>query len=195
MSQASGAQQSVSQEAMLAKIRNLRQKVGHGLSLFALKKYAGGGEPETLGHAALTTIFQKLTDIGNGIDRLRRAAAAVGDARYSIICRELNCASESINDIPDRDALQRLLTRVEAEAAGKNGGGARGASTRRIGDARGLLLQAARQVADKTGRRLADIIADASDGKLSLDALRDVTDADVPLVSAAIARMGDGGHS
>ena len=60
-------------------------------------------------------------------------------------------------------------------------------------DARGRLLQAARKLAEKTGKRLADIIAEASDGKLSLDGLRDLTDADVPLVSAATSRMAEGG--
>jgi hypothetical protein len=194
MSGASPKPQSRSQDEMLAKIRNLRHKVGEGLSRFVLEKYAGGAEPETVGHATLNTIFQKLADVGKGIERLRRAAAAVGDARYSVICRELNFASESINDIPDRDALQRLLTRVEAEAADNNGG-ARSSSMRGIGDARGRLLQAARQMADRTGRRLADIIADASEKKLSLEALRDLSDADVPLVSAAIARMGNGDSS
>jgi hypothetical protein len=38
-------------------------------------------------------------------------------------------------------------------------------------------------------KRLADIIGEASDGKLSLDGLRDLTDADVPFVSAATSRM------
>ena len=90
------------------------------------------------------------------------------------------------------DALQRLLARVEAEAAGPNGNGAH--SARSIGDARGRLLQAARQMAEKTGKRLADIIADASEEKLSLEALRDLTDADVPLVSAAMARISNGGY-
>jgi hypothetical protein len=182
-------QQSLAREETLAKIRELRQKVGLGLSLFVLKKYAGGAEPETLGQATLATIFQKLTDVGNGIDRLRRAAAGVGDERYSIICRELNFVGESINDIPDRDALHRLLARVEQETVGKNGGGVRGTATRGIADARGHLLQAARKLAEKTGKRLADIIAEASDGKLSLDGLRDLTDADVSLVSAATSRM------
>jgi hypothetical protein len=175
---------------MLGKIGELRHKVGDGLSRFALKTYAGGAEPETVDQATVSTVFQKLTDLGNGVDRLQRAAAAVGDARYSIICRELNLASESINDIPDRDALQRLLARAESEAAGKNGHGGNGsASTRKIADARGHLLQAARQVADKTSKRLADIIAEASDGKLSLDGLKDLTDADITLVSAAMSRM------
>ena len=62
-----------------------------------------------------------------------------------------------------------------------------------IGDARGRLLQAARRLAEKNGKRFADVIAEASDGKLSLDGLRDLTDADVELVSAATARMAGGG--
>src|SRR5439155_8422625 len=122
-------QESLAREETLAKLRELRQKVGLGLSLFVLKKYAGGAEPETLGQATVATISQRLTDVGNGIDRLRRAAAGVGDERYSIICRELNFASESINDIPDRDALHRLLARLERETVGKNGGGVRDAAT------------------------------------------------------------------
>ena len=108
---------SVFREEILAKITELREKVGYSLSLFVVNKYAGGTEPEKLGQAKLTIVFEKLTDIGNGIDRLRRAAAAIGDARYSAICRDLNLASESIDDIPDRDALKLLLARVEAEAA------------------------------------------------------------------------------
>jgi hypothetical protein len=185
------AQQGESDEEMLARIRELRQKAGRGLSQFILDKYAGGTDPERLDPTQLAAIFQKFTDIGNGIDRLRRAAAAVGSARYTVICRELDLVSETVDDIPTRDALQRLIARVESEAAGRNGNGAH--STRSIGDARGRLLQAARQMAEKTGKRLADIIANASEGKLSLEALRDLTDADVPLVSATMARISNGG--
>ncbi len=119
----------------------------------------------------------------------------VGDARYSTICHELNLPSASIEDIPDRDSLQRLLARVEAEAAGKNGSSDGKGRQPGIGDARGRLLQAARQMAEKTGRRFADVIAAASDGKLSLDRLKDLTDADIPAVLEAIARMRNGGAS
>jgi hypothetical protein len=188
MSNAPQQPQSLSLEETLSKIRELRQKIGQSLSLFLLKKYAGGVEPQAVDPSTLNTLFEKFTDIGNGVDRLRRAAASVGEAQYSRICRELNVAGASINDIPDRDALQRLVARVEADSKGKNGD-APPASMRSIGDARGRLLHAARQLADKTGRRLADIIAETSEGKLSLDGLRDLTDADIPLLSAATARM------
>ncbi len=188
--QAFGQQrQGLVREELLSKIGELRAKVGHSLSQFVLSKYAGGAEPEKLGHAKLTLAFDKLMDIGNGIDRLQRAAKAIGDARYSSICRELNFASDSIDDIPDRDALKRLLARVEAEAAGKNGNCAPVAPQQGIADARGRLLQAARKTAERTGRRLADVIAEASEGKLSLEGLKNLTDADVALVSAATSRM------
>jgi hypothetical protein len=72
--------QSLVRDEILAKVRELREKVGYSLSVFVLNKYAGGAEPDKVGHAKLTTVFEKLTDIGNGIDRLRRAAAIVGDA-------------------------------------------------------------------------------------------------------------------
>ena len=181
-------QLSLSREELLAKVRGLREKIGQGLASLIMKKHAGGAEPESLEQESLPTILQKFTDIGNGIDRLRKAATGVGEMRYSEICRELNLASESIHDIPDRDALQRLLARVESETTGRNGN-TRGLSKARIGDARGRLLQAARKLAEKSGKRLADVIAEPSDGKLSLDGLRDLTDADVALVSATTARV------
>jgi len=178
--------QSLVREEILGKISELRAKSGHSLSLFVLNKYAGNAEPEKLGHAKLTLVFDKLMDISNGIDRLRKASTVIGDARYSSICRHLNFASESVDDIPDRDALKRLLTRVELEASQSNSGGPLS-----IAEARGHLLQAARKVAERTGNRLADVIAEASDGKLTLDALSKLTDADVAVVSAATARLRD----
>jgi hypothetical protein len=185
--------QSPARDALLLRIRNLRERVGEGLTGFVLNKHAGGAKPENLDAAALNAILPKLSDIANGIGRLRKAAGAVGDAQYSAICRELNLGSDSINDIPDRDTLHRLVGRVEAEAAGMNGNG-RSPVKGRIGDARGRLLQAARRLAEKNGKRFADVIAEASDGKLSLDGLRDLTDADVALVLAATARMTEGGN-
>lgn len=181
--------QSVVRKEILESIRQLREKVGHSLALFVLNKYTGGAEPEEIGHAKLTNVLEKLADIGNGIDRLRKAAAAVGSAQYSAICRELNLASDSIDDIPDRNALKMLLAHVEAEAAGSNANSASGDAPADIGSARGRLLQAARKIADRTGKRLADVITEASDGKLALENLKKLTDADVALVSTATARM------
>jgi hypothetical protein len=108
--------QNLVQQETLAKVQELCGKVGHSLARFVLKKQAGVTEPGKVGFAKLTIVFEKLTDIVKGIDRLRKAAGAIGGQRYAAICREMNLASESIDDIPDRDALKNLLARVEAEA-------------------------------------------------------------------------------
>ena len=179
--------QSLVQQEMLAKVKELSAKVGHSLAEFVLNKYGGVSEPAKVGFAKLTIVFEKLTDIANGVDRLQKAAAAIGEQRYAAICREMNFASDSIDDIPDRDALKKLLGRTEAEAAGSAGDGN---SAVDIAKARGRLLQAARKASDKTRKRLADIITEASDGKLSLDSLKNLKDADVPLVEAASLRIG-----
>lgn len=181
--------QGVVREETLAAVKSLCEHVGHSLSLFVLHKYGGVSDPKTIGFAKLTTVMDKLSDIKKGLDRLQTARTAIGEARYSTICRDLNFASESIDDVPHRDALRILLERVEAEAAQKErtpgsspiGGG--------ISEARGHLLQAARRVADKTRKRLADVITEASAGTLSLDTLKSLTDVNIPEVEAATARL------
>jgi hypothetical protein len=111
------AKQNIVQQETLAKVKELCGKVGHSLSRFVLNKYGGVTEPGKVGFAKLTIVLDKLTDIANGIDRLRKAGDTIGGQRYAAICREMNFASESIDDIPDRVALRNLLARVEAEAA------------------------------------------------------------------------------
>jgi len=113
------AKQNIVQRETLAKVQDLCGKVGNGLSQFVVRKYGGVAKPEKVGFAKLTIILEKLTDIAKGIDRLRKAADAIGEQHYGTICREMNFASESIDDIPDRDALKKLLDLVEAEAAAK----------------------------------------------------------------------------
>ena len=185
--------QSIVQQETLAKVRELCGKVGRSLSLFVLKRYGGVTDPEKVGFAKLTLVFDKLTDIGNGIDRLRRAGGVIGNTRYSALCREVGLASEAVDDISDRDTLKTLLERVEEEATRTNGSARAGSTAVSIGEARGRLLQAARKAADRNRRRLGDVIAEASDGKLSLEELKNLTDADVVLVTAATERIGDGG--
>src|SRR5260370_34975284 len=66
--------------------------------------------------AKLTAAFEKLQDMARGVERLRAAAAKAGDQRYSALCRELNLASESIDDIPDRTVLRRLVETLEGDS-------------------------------------------------------------------------------
>jgi hypothetical protein len=182
-------------DELLGQVQGLCEKVGHSLSLFVLTQYGGTPDIAKLDFTKLTIVFEKLTDISRGVERLQKAASVIGDGRYSIICRELNFASESIDDIPNRDALRVLLTRVESEAAGSNSGA--GAHAQRpqatIGELRGRLLQAARKAAENTRNgwpaKLADVIKQASGGKVTLEGLKDLGTADMPNLEAAIARL------
>jgi hypothetical protein len=131
----------------------------------------------------------------------KRACACFGLGRYLYnlggVWVDLDGHNRPVQtpSLPDW-ALPRSARHEEPQPAEKRPAPSNGtgdSSKQGIGDARGRLLQAARQMADKTGRRLADIIAKASEGKLSLEGLRDLTDADVPVVSAATSRISNGG--
>jgi hypothetical protein len=174
---------------VLAQVKQLAGTVGFSLAKFTLQKFGGSAEPEKIGFAKLTTVLDKLTDVAKGIERLRTAANAIGEARYAAICRELNLVSESIDDIPDRQTLQQLVQKVEAETGGTPAAPAATASTRSLEDARGSLLQAARKTVNATGRRLAEVISEASAGKITLDGLKSLSDADVSTVESTIQRL------
>jgi hypothetical protein len=175
---------------VLAQVKQLSGTVGFSLAKFTLQKFGGSTEPEKIGFATLTTVLDKLADVAKGIERLRIGANAIGEARYAAICRELNLASELIDDIPDRQTLQQLVQKVEAETGGAQAAApASTVSTSSIEDARGRLLQAARKAANASGRRLADVISEASAGKITLDALKSLSDPDVPTVESTIQRL------
>ena len=143
--------QSLVQQETLAHVKQLCETVGFGLSKFALQKYVGLTDAPKIGFAKLTAVFEKLTDLAKGVERLRAASAKLADGRYSTICRELNLASDSLDDVPDRDALSALLNRVESETGGTRPAPGTAASTGKIEALRGQLLQAARKVA-QSGR-------------------------------------------
>lgn len=116
----SQTRQGLVREETLAQVKQLCETVGFGLSKFVLQKQAGVSRPEGIGFAKLTIVLEKLTDIAKGIERLRAAGNAIGEDRYTALCREMNLASASIDDIPDRQTLQSLLQRVEADRAHVN---------------------------------------------------------------------------
>lgn len=178
--------QGVVRDETLAEVKRLCESVGFGLAKATLQKYGSVTEPEKLGFAKLTIVMDKLTDIGRGVGRLRAAAVKIGDTRYAAICQEFGLASESTDDIPDREVLKSLLARVEQEA------GVERTQSASIEDARGRLLQAARQVADKQRKRLADVVKEASAGNLSLERLRNLKAADIATVEAATAALMSG---
>ena len=173
----------------LAAITTLCNKVGFSLAQSALQKHGGTTDLKRLGYAKLTLVMDKLTDLSRGIERLVAGRTALGDAAYCALCRDLNLASDSIDDIPDRDALRVLVERVEEQTRSKASTAATTSPSGRIAEARGRLLQAARKNADRTRKRLADVIEQASVGTLTLEGLKDLTDANVSEVEAATARL------
>jgi hypothetical protein len=184
--------QGLVQQETLARVQDLCGKVGFGLSRFVLRTYGGTTEPEKIGFAKLTMVMERLTDIANGVARLRKAADGIGGERYAAICRELNLASDSIDDIPDRNTLRLLLTKAETESGRSNSGSAPPSVT--IAEARGRLLQAARKVAESGGKngwpeRLGEVIARASGGTITLDSLRGMTGENVAQLTEVTKRL------
>lgn len=185
--------QGLVQQEMLAKVKQLCETVGFGLSKFALQKYGGVTDASKIGFAKLTMVFDKLSDLANGVSRLRTASSKLAEGRYATICRELNFASDSLDDIPDRDGLCALLKRVETEAAAAKVNTAPPQTKGTIEELRGKLLQAARKAAD-SGRpgwpaKFADVIAHATDGKVTLERLKDLTDADAHTIQVALQKL------
>ena len=186
--------QGLVQQETLAHVKQLCECVGFGLSKFALQKYGGATDASKIGFAKLTTVLEKLTDLAKGVERLRAASAKLGDGRYSTICRELNLASDSLDDVPDRDALSALLKRVESETGGAKPAPVTTASTGKIEELRGQLLQAARKVAE-SGRpgwpsKFGDVIAQATEGRVTLEGLKTLCAVDVPILESALVKLG-----
>jgi hypothetical protein len=65
----------------------------------------------------MTAALEKLTDLARGTARLRAAVGRAGAEVYTRFCEELNLASDSIDDIPNREVLRQLVNRMESVAA------------------------------------------------------------------------------
>ena len=111
---------------VLEQVKALCDKVGFSLSKSVLQAVAKVEDPEKISDMVkLTAVFDKLQDTERGVERLRAAVAKAGDHRYAALCHELNLASDSIDDIPDRMVLRRLVETLEGEtnrAQTSNGG-------------------------------------------------------------------------
>jgi hypothetical protein len=181
-------------------IEKLTEEVGFSLTRWALQSAAGVDELDSLrGQAQMSAAFEKLTDLARGIARLRAAVERAGAEVYTRLCEELNVASDSIDDIPSRDVLRRMVDRMEiaaADADAKSGTAAErteakatNGKRRSIGDLRGCLLIEARRVATGQRKSLATVIAEASRGAFSLSTLMKLTDADSESVEAALHEL------
>ncbi len=108
-------------QEVLDQVKKLCATVGFSLSKSALRTVANTDDPDKIRDMAkLTEVFARLQDLARGVERLRVAASKSGDSRYSALCHELNLASESVDDIPDRRMLRRLVEALEHETSGRS---------------------------------------------------------------------------
>jgi hypothetical protein len=104
-------------QEMLEQVRGLCATVGVSLSNSVLLMVAKTEAPDKIRDIGkLSDVLARLQDLARGVERLKAAAAKVGDSRYVALCRELGLATESIDDISDRRTLRRLVEALEAEA-------------------------------------------------------------------------------
>ena len=132
--------------------------------------------------------YEKLHDLARGVDRLRTAIAKCGAQRYSALCRELNLASDSLDDVPDRATLRRLVETLEGEAA-SNRTPESTEVLRDPGELRSLLLREAARVSGATNRTLGEVIQEAASGAFTLASLKSLGTADADKVEAALRRL------
>jgi hypothetical protein len=185
--------QGLVQQETLAHVKQLCETVGFGLSKFALQKYGGVTDASKIGFAKLTTVLEKLTDLAKGVERLRAASGKLSEGRYAAICQELNLASDSLDDLPNRDALCAMLKRVEAEVGASASAEVAPVVVATVEVLRGRLLQAARKVAE-SGRpgwpvKFGDVIAHATEGRVTLTDLKSLGAEDVPVLESALAKL------
>jgi hypothetical protein len=184
---------------VLEHVKVLCDKVGFSLSKSVLQAVAKVEDPAKISDMVkLTAVFEKLQDTDRGVERLRAAVAKVGDHRYAALCRELNLASDAIDDIPDRAVLRQLVETLEGETnraqtsnGGRNGTGneehTNGAAL--LSELRGRLLQEASRVSSATRRTLAQVINEAANGAFKFANLKDLQPEDAGKVRDTLAAL------
>lgn len=187
-------------DELLGQVKALCGTVGFSLARTVLKTVANVEAAEKIRDMAkLTMIFEKLQDLARGVERLRAAVAKAGEQRYSSLCREMNLAGESIDDVPDRATLRQLLQILEPEAGvtqsrtTQNSEGAPGNAPTDgesdLGELRGRLLREAARVSGAMNRTLGDVIQEAAKGAFTLATLRTLGDSDASKVEAALREL------
>jgi hypothetical protein len=172
---------------VLEQVKKLCTTVGYSLSKGVLRMVANTEDAGKIRDMAkLSDAFARLEDLARGVERLRAAASKVSQARYSALCREVNLASESIDDIPDRRTLRRLVDVLEAEGAGS---AAQAGASEDLAGLRGRLLHEAARVSSATHETLAEVIRRGSKGALSLATLKSLGEADVAAVRSALSEL------
>jgi hypothetical protein len=176
-------------DELLGQVRSLCDAVGFSLARSVLRVVANVDDAgKVRDMAKLTMVFEKLQDTARGVERLRTAIGKCSAQRYAALCRDLNLASDSVDDIPDRAMLRRLLQTLEGEAsqaaAEETGDGAGD-----LGELRGRLLREAARVSGSTNQTLGEVIQEAASGEFTLASLKSLGAADASKVEAALRKL------
>jgi hypothetical protein len=176
-------------DELLAHVTSLSDTVGFSLARSVLKAVANVDDASKIRDMAkLTMAFDKLQDLARGVERLLTAIGKCGAQRYSALCRELNLASDSLDDVPDRATLRRIVETLEGEAA-SNRAPESTEVPRDLGELRGLLLREAARVSGATNRTLGDVIQEAASGAFTLVTLKSLGTADADKIEAALRKL------
>jgi hypothetical protein len=174
-----GAAQPAEAATLRTNIKSLSEQVGYSLSRSVLIGVAKAEDPEKIASTLLPAVASKLEDTLRGVERLRRATAIVGQQRYSELCRELKFASDALDDIPDRNALRRLIETLEKEAGAtairqsSSSSAANGSemaapwsptAAKALTEARSQLLAEAQRVARLKPMKVSDVVDRAAPG-------------------------------
>jgi hypothetical protein len=200
-----GAGNSSDAIALQAHISEVTEQMGYGLSRSVLMGIANIDEPGQVPPAFLAAVAAKLDDTLRGVERPRAATAVVGQQRYTQLCRALNFPSDSLDDIPDREALRKAVETLEWEASkmktaarqnptaspAVNGTPANGSgrpsptSGKDLGDARSALIKEAQRVARLKGMTVAQVVDRAAKGAFAFSGPQRLTAENLSAIQAA----------
>jgi len=178
--------------------KSLCERVGFSLTRSVVRSVAGvDGIDDIHDASVLSGVSLKMEDTLRGVERLRAATGVVGQTALTQLCREMNLAGDSIEDIPDRRTLRQLIETLEKAArtiqSSAHGNGQHRESTRPqngtnrnpLGAARADLIREAQRVGRLRGMRVSDVIDRAAKGAFRFAELQRVTVESLPALMAA----------
>jgi hypothetical protein len=179
-------------------VKSLCDQVGFGLARSVARSVACTDGVDDIRDAGLLGAMSlKLEDTLRGVERLRAATGVVGQTAFSQVCRELNLAGDSLDDIPDRRTLRQLVETLEKAAgaiqAASNANAHHRESARRqngtnrnpVGTARTNLIREAQRVGRLRGMRVSDVIDRAAKGAFRFTELQRLGAESLPALIAA----------
>jgi hypothetical protein len=183
---------------LTTRAKSLCEQVGFGLARSVVGSIAGVDRIDRIQDAnLLSAVSLKLEDTLRGVERLRTATGVVGQTVLAQLCRGINLAGDTLDDIPDRRTLRQLIETLEkaagtiqasAKCNGNHGEPPRrqnGTNRNPVGAARADLIREAQRVGKLRGMRVSDVIDRAANGAFRFAELQRLTVESLPALIAA----------